>query len=1093
MDDNHPQEIYHGHSELAKKLTNPAKPHVGSDRGGQSVIHKPGKGLHETEHLHDPEYEKHHGYYDFDLSTPKDDRDVDSLSDEEILGLLSFRDRIKVNDLKSEDGRLLSDLEDHEKVKDKRVKEMIDKKRSAMKKSQDENTPGYNALKEQVSRDVMSNWLKLTSMGVLDKSLTKDKKTVKDPLTGKETNLYWIPHEKTQEFLGTKSNLVAGFNERIKSTTDPLTGKKVGRDVEPADPSKVQNLDIPVILRKITYEILDINGDPIPSKDPETKKETTRHTHDIFVPYLPDMKVLPRLTDKVALTPDQKALIVHRNGARFDQKDPNSLIMPETDAEARRKKYEEIMTSGDKTKIEALKKNSNIQDVSNLLRNWDILTPEQQQYIKDNSEDLLNVSKAINIKDKDLRDKFLAQHPHASPESFMNPGWQTNNNKAQQSSLGVENFDKLYAIIDKYYKPMVLDARAGVYGWVKSKRGGASVATEEDKESFSRLASEEKQWYSQNYDLPEKLTEKLDNKSSSLFPVSYDPNVNMEVVKILQEQAETLTTIFAYLLVTYLNDPRMGVNDDALGLNEHKTDEAKEGSKDFGGFGAARNRVYRIMKEMQLLSQLAVNSNVGSRRKRAVHGVVTTQNVEDKEGEEGGTTNGMANVTKDATQKRLNQQGAYEDEDTTSRSGPLDVWAPNRHNLKTDVNKKAADLRVAMQQHEIPPFLADVATRIHIQLRGLADKVVTDDRESLSFAIVQHQLMYDEKKKGYDWDNMTPEQQQKAQKEIDGQIEKELPARLAMYGIKKKNINVESVLKSAREARDEKDKEQQHSAAGLEDLGKVNNYDKDDPEFTKKLQEASDHFFERLIKVNETPLPIYNPTNHSFETNEYDPENNIALDEFFGEGGINKPSLENILKKMKGLFIRITGNTLENNQIKEVINSALETYGPSVIKKAYSAGGHTDRLMTPSASKELYQKVREIVPKLEDIQVRPQAEPTATQAQHYQPVAMAAAPTADLLRNYEQELGKWHNVPTVSMVNTLVQNYEQVRQEIEKFAKTNSSVEDRNNIADNLLAIIDSDEQKFDELTQKGVFGKMINFGPVSTAINQLKMSLNRL
>ena len=772
------QPIYVGHNDLAEKLTKPAKPTESADLGGKSKLFRAGKGLRELdpahpEHAaHKNEYEQHHGYYNFDLSNVQDPEDVDKVTDVEIMRLLSSGDKGKIAKIPGES--------DDDKVNNPEVQEMIAAKREKMKKSLKEKITGYEPLKPTKASEVVRDWMNAGSMGLLDPAL-KDKKTVKDPLTGEDVDLYWLNPSEAEKLVG--RTISTGF--------DVGTVRKIGGITKQIQPGNHEKLKLPVIKRTVSYKITDING----------KELDTKTNVPIFVPFLPDMKVVPKLPagiPGISLTQEQKALLAHRNGAKE--------ITGKTDEE-RKAQFRDAMEKKGNAKLRDL---AAFQDIADVIKHWDILNPEQQQYMRDHMEDLLNVSKAMNVRDAEFKQEHEKDHKHAY--DYYGLGYDVNKGKGRQDILGIDDPNMIHKLIDKYRTDMAGEAAIAVTNWIRDSGGDPNV--DEDKEAAMK-------YISGKYGAV-KISRPIGKKSP-------------DAVAALAGVSENIIVIMTYWLLTFLNSRDMGIYDPSVGLNEEKSEDALEDS----GGGAARKRMGAVYDQMNKLVQASI-SGFPSRRARETYAQIKRGNYE-YAGEAGDSVSAADMYSSDQQQSGKEKAVDW-----------MQKWGFKRHHLPAGVGLNPdKEVQIALQKATIPNFMINVTERISHQLGGQVDNVIEDQQAKMALGISQSQQLAQQIDK--ELQSSIPDEDSR-EKAVAVELRKRLPEYLS-------NLFPTMFSKNMEE------KELSVLAKKPEEEFISTDYRNSNPDFDKKLEQAMNKFFENLFEGedDEAVLPIYNSKNKAFE------------------------------------------------------------------------------------------------------------------------------------------------------------------------------------------------------------------------------------
>ena len=436
--------IYVGHSEAAKKLSNPAKRH--SQEHINNPKFKEGLGLREidpnnAEHL--KQYEAGgHGYHDYDFSDIPEPENIDEIPDEKIVTSLSKKWQIMYNELPvdKEDNKIISpDLQNEILKKREKMKEAaevnIEGEEGEGEKG-GQTATGFEFIKPNKSSEFIRDWLNAAALGIIDTEI-KNKKEVEDPITGKMVPLQWISPEDANRL--TNRNLSAGFDKNTARAVKGMTTDQARAARMPA--KEIEKLQLPVIDRKISYRIEDPNGRVLDTKE----------NKEIQVPYLPDVKSLPKLP----LTDTQRALLAHRE--RPD-------LIPAGSDEEITKRFKEIMQGADSPNKSAAGRASTPKDFAAIIKNWDIWSPEQKELYKKEARTLPNLAKAYHVSNSEHK----KQDPYSYQKNNYILGVQVNQNRSGQANLGIPpDSEEMNQFIEKYRGQMAGEAAVAIEEWLK--------------------------------------------------------------------------------------------------------------------------------------------------------------------------------------------------------------------------------------------------------------------------------------------------------------------------------------------------------------------------------------------------------------------------------------------------------------------------------------------------------------------------------------------------------------------------------------------------------------------------------------------------
>lgn len=453
MDDE--AKMYVGAHDLGHKLSNPAK--IDPNQHLDNPKFSEGPSLKEIdpknpEHLENYLKNGAHGLYDFDLSgaVEQSAEYVDKLPDADIVEMLAGHWKKMYDDA--------PEGPDGHKVLPKELKDEIRKKRTNLKEEPDRTTAGYDVMTKDIANDLIANWVKATSLGLLGQVPEK----IKDPLTNQEVQVTKVPYETAVKDFGLDPSV--GFDPhktRIKGgSLDMSKEDKKAFKSEKFAPGKVTNLDVYAFPRKVKYHDTDYQGNIIPGSN---KVET------ILVPFLPDVKVIP----KFPLTPEQRAILAHRR--RPD-------LIPRGTPEEMLATYKKIVEAGGQNAKDVEKAGSVSGDVkrgiNGIMNNWDLWTPEQINHMQTNARSLPEVAKAMHT--------LSSEDAYSLPKGFFTLGHSTNKNDIGTPFLGVPK-EKMNDFVKKYQPLMAAEAYKAVDRWIKNQEEGKGGALQLPKEVVKTL------------------------------------------------------------------------------------------------------------------------------------------------------------------------------------------------------------------------------------------------------------------------------------------------------------------------------------------------------------------------------------------------------------------------------------------------------------------------------------------------------------------------------------------------------------------------------------------------------------------------------
>jgi len=530
-----PRNIYIGLTDLAKKLTSPPKgqPHSKTydpRKPGSDELHPhwagDGPSLSEIDPSHtDPEHPAHpskykHGLYNFDLNDMAEvtDEDIDNIPDQDIQAYL---------------GGKLADAP----VDSDEVQAAIKRIRGKMKDVKKHTFSSYTVPQTPTSQKNMSDWITANALELFG----THPPTYADPLDidpiTKKPRVHVIGSTKPEEL-----NKHPGYGLTVKKD-----------HLEPG--TYTLKHSIPTIKRKLSFVELDNKNNTITDKSGE-----------YTIPFLNPQKVLPQLHkgSPVDLTNAQRAALAKRTNPAFDW-NPDTETMDEAEA-----RFNKISPKLGASFVDATRPG----ELKTFLKNWDLWTQEQKDFIKANARSLHHVARHVFGKSDGTDD------PYADPLRTYAAGPRPNFLTQGQGALNVPE-DKMGEFIKEYYPKMMFEL-------IGDRTEGAG----------------------EGYESKGKIDRFLDSMQRN---GRHPP----QVIKALRAKDTELATFAAYNLLTWLNDPRYGIKDDRFNLlKDYKPEDIDEE-------GNAIRRGQKV--EWFLLSAAQIGFNdVLSRRHRKNFGVGTT-------------------------------------------------------------------------------------------------------------------------------------------------------------------------------------------------------------------------------------------------------------------------------------------------------------------------------------------------------------------------------------------------------------------------------------------------------------------------------------
>ncbi len=754
------QPIYTGSAELAKKLSNPAKPAAGSHVAHPEKF-KEGPGLGDIDTSKEDDVENYlspgHGFYDFDLSgvVRQTDSIIDATPDEEVIEWLGGEwKKMWDESPKDQEGNKILPLD---------LKKEIAKRKAAAKAEPSHTMAGYEPMKKNVANRILTNWIKATSLGLLGEVPEK----TNDPITGKEVPVIELPYEKAKEQFSHIDYLQAGFN--------PLKTRLKPQDTQGLSPAQVKslkankyhsgdvkNLSVYVIPRTVSWRDEDESGTPVDHK-----------TETIYVPYLPDTKTIPKLDGGVELTTLQKAILAHRE---------NPKLLPKGSPEEMEKRYKELEESQVKSTKALVQRASNLKDITRIIDNWDLWTPEQINHFKTNGRNISQISKAYYAQDKS------DDHYSNLNKSMATLGYSANRLSIKQGYLGIKP-EKIEAFKHKYRGLMVGEARDAIDKWVAiHKKGGG------------------------RYPLP------------------------LGIVDTLNQVSDQIMVVSAYFLLTWLNDPRLGIfdSDPKYGLNSEKTTTEAESRK---------LRSYKVFWIMETLSQAAI-LDWPSRRAREKFNFLydsLDRGVSSGEGKSS-TVGDMGTGSKEDMEKKL-KGFRY------GHSARRGFRTPGQ-----EVARKSWKINIQGTEAKVEEFMHTIRSRVRKLLGDEAGNVV-DNAEAkvaaaLTIATNLTKTYMDKYSKQYPNDPAKAEEM--ANHELMNNLSKELKVHPELFG--------EMSPEEADQFADKIKNKISSKSSGMSS----SELEKFDNDYVQKLRKAMDEFFEKLLMDGHARQPTYDAGTQEF-------------------------------------------------------------------------------------------------------------------------------------------------------------------------------------------------------------------------------------
>ena len=332
----------------------------------------------------------------------------------------------------------------------------IKKARDNMKGAKQHSLSGMSVLQRVTASTLLNTWIKAQGLGLLGEPTD-----IKDPHTGEQLHVT----------KGTPKDVNKAWNSHIKDKIE---------------------LNVPIIKRNLNYKIIrqTKNGENVENVNSSVK-----------MPYLNPGVLLARVMN---LSSEQRKKFAERSGFNVEKECPHSVG----------KKWEEI-----ESMCSAAREAGQPKSLYNVVRNFDILTPEQKEHMIKNQRQLIHLV-AAKFNKENYKDIW------AQPGNHYGVGFDTNSKTPEivPSDLPKE---KLKLALDKYYKQLFVEADTGIgyfINWAKTR-------------------------------LPSQIVEMMDRIRTDLAKV------------------------FAALLGLNLNHPNKGIRDESIGLTGVKNSDERTKEK----------------------------------------------------------------------------------------------------------------------------------------------------------------------------------------------------------------------------------------------------------------------------------------------------------------------------------------------------------------------------------------------------------------------------------------------------------------------------------------------------------------------------------
>lgn len=685
--DNTEKNIYMGLTQLAHKLTKPAKgdpdsftshpehledptmPHPHWAGAGPSLTEIDPKQTNPEHPAHSKKYK--HGLYNFDLSDMAEitDEDFDEIEDVEIQQWLDY----PLNE---------------DPINSPKVQEKIKKIRKRMKDVKKHTFAGYDVPQREVSATNISDWITANSMpgstgkpgvGLFGEHPT----TYRDTLTLNDKS--GSPEEYRVHYLtpeeASKSADVGGIGHFLSSVSS-LTKQQSRKH------------SVPVITKHMQFSIIDEK-----KKDKQGNNKKTNYEQDFTIPVLNPQKAIPQLPgqpkrvskkgeqEPEAVEPTPEELEQEREDLGLNELDFTTLrLSDKQQAEfAQRtsrkggKVFDWYPAITNETKADAKKRfgtdgaafinATRPGTLQNFLRNWDILTQQQQEWIEKNMKTAHEVAKYVHSSDKS--DKL------AKPQNLYAAAPRPNYKSVAQGNLQVPT-NKIEDFIRKY--------KGRVYSELM---GDWTPGTGQSYQSTSPM-------------------------DKYLRGMAAGGKVPAQVIIALRDNLDKLADFATYNILTFLNDKRFAFGQDEefnLLSNVRDPEIDEEANKD--------RRLEKGQVFLWNASAIAMK-DVISRRMREKHGIhnigdidAPTKSGKSGAGEVGGSQNKRTqHINIHATRRWLNSDHGAEEE-----KEDLSPFARAGHKVHAGIVKAS----------QVPEFFRMRRNQILAKLGGSATATATLD------------------------------------------------------------------------------------------------------------------------------------------------------------------------------------------------------------------------------------------------------------------------------------------------------------------------------------------------------------------------------
>ncbi len=532
------------------------------------------------------------------------------------------------------------------------TKENIAKQRERLKKVAQHSFAGMGVMQPDVAQKKIKTWIQSQALGLLGQPKFHFTPTHSKEIMGTDhdDNIVYAP--KSPQELGRKK-------ASMKTWPGHVGEEDAHEDVNFI--GKKESLKIPYTNKTIKYQVMNKKG------------EVKDVAEEVDMPYLMPTKILPALAAEFALTPTQRYILAKRRNFKFDKYGITNF------ADWRRAELGAFgINDVEKAKTkQAVTEAGQPKSITHILQNWDLWTDEQKKHLNENGRDLVDL--AVAQRTSVAKDKI---DPWTAIDKQYPIGWSANKGKIKLNPLDLSD-EQAEKVVDTYWSKMVEVATKQIDSFILYSAG-------------IRLNSQQRK--------------EIEEKGG----INYDqlkPNANAklpaDVIKMLGKIAPNLIECAASFLCLNLNDPRMGIYNKELGLENVENTKEKAAS-------ATYHRNFWVWGFAHTLSQAAFG-DVGSRRKRQKSIANVSMDQQSGSAEGGSLGDVMASADGGKAEKGIIQAGK-----SLKDLGP--DWDERRNQFAPITEPTGTDYHVARMAWNVP----EINERINKHLRTY--RVIVQER-----------------------------------------------------------------------------------------------------------------------------------------------------------------------------------------------------------------------------------------------------------------------------------------------------------------------------------------------------------------------------